>query len=135
MWVGATSDTHYQENSSIFEAQRMFAEGDIVYGNIVPFHNIFDKGYRVNLMTWRQGRQEVEQPIFAHSDKKFSGGEILRSASIIAADCSANERVFKMLKMSDMIRRGLNCDGFPERLDNVCLAWISQCNFMFHKIL
>ena len=42
------------------------------------FHDIFDKGYRVHLMARRQGRQEIDQPAFVRSDRKFTGTEKIK---------------------------------------------------------
>ena len=82
LWVGATSDSHYQEHTHIFEKQHSFAKNDLNNGKYIAFTNIFDKGYRVNLPAWRAGRQLVRQPIFKKSDKKFTGRETIHSASI-----------------------------------------------------
>ena len=122
LWVGATSDSHYQEHSGIFKDQEQFAISDRVDGEVLPFMNIFDKGYHVNLMAWQHGRQEVRQPVFARSDRKFRGVETLISASI-ATDRSGNERAVRMAKSSGFLQRGLSCTGCPKRLDIIWLVW------------
>ena len=91
LWVSATSDSHYQEHTRIFEKQEEFARDDLVEGLYIAFTNMLDKGYRVNLPAWRAGRQQIYQPIFAKSDRKFTGRETIRSADI-ATDRSGNER-------------------------------------------
>lgn len=121
LWVGATSDTYYQEHSGIFKKQEEYATVDVVDGHFVPFQNMFDKGYCVNLMAWTQGRQEVEQPVFAQCDHNFTGLDTLKSASISTA-CSGNERAVKMTKISGLLTKGLSCTGCPKRLDNIWLA-------------
>ena len=64
LWCGATSDSHYQENTSISAQQQVFAENDKV-GNeeeCIPFTIILDKGYRIIRAAWRAGRQQCNQP-------------------------------------------------------------------------
>ena len=95
--------------------------------------SIFDKGYRVNLMAWQHGRQEVRQPVFARSDRKFRGDENLISASI-ATDRSGNERAVRMAKLSGLLQRGLSCTGCPKRLYDIWLVWSFQPNFMYKPV-
>ena len=74
LWVGATSDTHYQGETEIFKRQEQFAAVfDRVDGKLLSFVNIVDKGYRINLPAWRAGKQRVLQPIFSRSDRIFHG--------------------------------------------------------------
>ena len=134
LWVGATSDSHYQEHTNIFGKQQAFAEQDKVDGKIIPFTNIFDKGYRVNLPAWRVGRQQVIQPNFARSDRKFNANETIRSANI-ATDRSGNERAVDRCKLSGYIKRGIHQTMKPSTMDNVWLAWSFQTNFMYKPIL
>ena len=134
LWVGGISDTNYQEKTGIFERQQKFGEWDLVDGKVLPFTNIFDRGYRCNLMAWRAGRQEVHQPTFARSDRRFTGMEMLIAASI-AANRSKNERGVNRAKMSGVISRGLHPRGCSVRFNNVWLAWSFQANFMFKAVL
>ena len=81
MWVGATSNSHYQEQAKIFKRQEEFALSDLVVGEdgekvVLPFTNIFDKGYRCILDASQAGKQQCEQPIFAKSDKHFTGDKL-----------------------------------------------------------
>ena len=85
-------------------------------------------------MDWIQGRHEVEQPVFARSDCRFTGIEKLKSA-YIATDISGNEIAVKMAKMFGSLARGLRYTGCLKRLDNIWLAWSFQCNFMLKSIL
>ena len=71
LWVGATSDTHYQENIGILKDQDDFSRSDTVEGHRLPFTNIFDKGYRSLLAAWRSGRQLTIQSNYIKSDRKF----------------------------------------------------------------
>ena len=134
LWVGATSDSHYQEHTNIFKQQQAFAEQDKVNGKIIPFTNMFDKGYRVNLPAWRAGRQRVLQPTFARSDRMFNAHDTIRSANI-ATDRSGNERAVKRFKESGFIKRGLKSNGKASTMDNVWLAWSFQTNFMYKPVL
>ena len=134
LWVGATSDSHYQEHTKIFEKQHQFAMNDLVDGLYIAFTNMLDKGYRVNLPAWRAGRQRVYQPVFARSDRKFSGRETIKSADI-AADRSANERGVKRSKESGFIKRGIQKNGNPKLMDDVWLAWSFTSNFVYKSVL
>ena len=40
LWVGATSDKHYQENSGIFQKQEKYAKHDLVDEHIISFQNM-----------------------------------------------------------------------------------------------
>ena len=102
---------------------------DLVDAVHIAFTNIFDKGYRVILPAWRAGKQEVIQPIFARSDRKFTGRETIHSASV-ATDRSGNERAVNRCKLSGFIKRGLQKNGNPKLMDEAWLAWSFQTNFM-----
>ena len=85
LWLGAVSDTMYQEKCGVLKLQEDFARYDKVDDKEIPFLNIFDKGYRIRLAAWRDGNQLlVLQPHFAKSDEKFSGKATLSSASMAA---------------------------------------------------
>ena len=85
------SDSKYQVKTKIFEQQQEFCKNDLVNNKILPFTNFLDKGYRVTIVAWREGKQKICQPVFARSDEKFTGEETLLSASV-ASDRSGNER-------------------------------------------
>ena len=120
--------------NKIFEKQKKFAEDDLDEDEYVPFANIFDKGYRCTLEAYRAGKQECIQPIFAKSDRRFTGKDTVISASV-ASDRSGNERAVNMAKKSGYIKRGLACGSDPERLNNAWLAWSFQVNFMYNTVL
>lgn len=91
LWTGCVSDTAYQGESDIFPIQKAFCELDLVGANVVPFTNVFDKGYRNRLQAcWLAGNQLTLQPVFAKSDEKFRRNDTLSSA-VIEADRSSNE--------------------------------------------
>ena len=134
LWVGATSDSHYQKHNKIFEKQKEFAESDLVNDKVLPFSNVFDKGYRCILDAHRAGNQECIQPIFAKCDRRFAGKETVSSASV-ASDRSGNERGVNLSKKAGYIKRGLVPGGCPKRLNNVWMAWGFQVNFMYKPVL
>ena len=63
---------------------------NLVEGIKIAFYNIFDKGYHVNLPAWRAERQQVSQPTFAISDRRFTGRQTIQSADITTG-CSGNK--------------------------------------------
>ena len=134
LWVGAISDSMYQDKTEIFPTQMHFAENiDNNYGKLIPFLNIVDKGYRINLPAQRARRQTVIQPVFAKSDTMFSGKDTILSGSV-ASDCSGNERAVKYAKMSKLLRNGLQQNGCTVMIADVWLAWLFQVNFMYKPV-
>ena len=103
-------------------------------GNELPFCNIVDKGYRINLPAWRAGRQTVMQLMFSRSDRTFTAKETIVLGSV-ASDRSGNERAVNRAKMSNILKRGLTQAGCPKRINNIWLAWSFQSNFMFKSVL
>ena len=134
LWVGATSDSLYQKQNKIFEKQKEFADTDLVRGKVLPFSTVLDKGYRCILDAHRAGGQECIQPVFAKSDRRFSGNDTLSSASV-AYDWSGNERGVGLSKKGGFVKRGLLPGGCPKRLNNAWLAWGFQVNFMYKPVL
>lgn len=50
LWTGATSDTEYQQATGIFKKQQRFAGlFDLVDDKVLPFCNILDKEYMINI--------------------------------------------------------------------------------------
>ena len=134
LWVGATSNSFYQKETKLFHKQKLFAEQDLLQGKYVPFTNIFDKGYRLILAAWKEGKQNVIQPVFAKSDRKFTGLETITSASV-ASDRGGNKRGVNVCKRSGFLQRGLRPKACPIRLDNVWLTWSFTTNFMYEPVL
>jgi hypothetical protein len=93
--------------TKIFKRQYDFAKIDLVDNEILPFTNILDKGYRVNLPAWRAGRQEVIQPIFAKSDRKYSGVDTIHTVDV-ATTRSGNKRSVNLCKQAGYIQWGLH---------------------------
>lgn len=134
LWVGATSNSHYLKHTKTFEKQQRFAKEDKVDGKEIPFSVMLDKGYHVNLPAFRADKQQVMQPTFAKSDKKFTGQETIYSASI-ASHRGANERGVNRSKLCGYLRRGLHPNGNPSLLDDVWLSWWFTVNFLYKSVL
>lgn len=117
-----------------FGEQDRYADVDLVDEKKKPFHNIFDKGYRLILAAWQHGKQIVQQPIFAKSDQKFRKKEVVVSASV-AADRSGNERGVAVMKRCGFISRGLAAGASPKRLNDAWMSWSFQANFMYEAVL
>ena len=89
LWTGAVSDSDYNRREGYLERQRLFANDDKVElekgsgdFNVLPFTNIYDKGYQAKMVAWRCGQQLVLQPEWAESDKQFRRDQTLLSASV-----------------------------------------------------
>lgn len=130
LWVGGTSDSMYMKLNGIFEEQDIFQNEDLVDGEVLPFMNILDRGYKLTKEAFRCGKQTVRQPVFKEKKKRFTGNETLRSASC-ASVRSGNERAVRKAKLSGFLKKGLRPGECPERLDNVNLAWGFMVNFMY----
>ena len=82
------------EKSEILLNQQKFAEEEdmvlLPNGQLIPFTNLLDKGYRIVRLCYRFGKQMCHQPTFAKSDQKFSSDEMLVSATT-AANRSENK--------------------------------------------
>ena len=105
----------------------MFVDGQ---ETVIPFLNIYDKGYHAKMAAWQNGRQLVLQPDFKKSDKKFNRSQTISSASV-ATDRGGNERVVNVSKRAGLISRGLD----PIHLNKVWTTWAFQANFMFDPVL
>ena len=134
LWSGATSDSHYQRETEIFQRQEEYSKWDLVNNDITAFTTILDKGYQVTLAAWQAGKQMIKQPVFAKCDTKFSGKETLTSASV-ATDQSGNERAVNVAKKSGFVKRGLQSNACPVWLDNIWCAFSFQANFMYKPVL
>ena len=92
----------------------MFVDGQ---DTVIPFLNIYDKGYRAKMAAWQNGRQLVLQPDFKKSDKKFNRSQTILSASV-ATDHGRNERVVNVSKRAGLISRGFQPNADPIRFNN-----------------
>ena len=111
LWTGGVSDSDFNRRAGYLEKQQLFQEKDrvVVAGEneskVVPFLNIYDKGYRAKMAAWQHGRQLVLQPDFKDSDKRFNRNQTISSASV-ASDRGGNERVVNVSKRAGLISRG-----------------------------
>ena len=101
---------------------------------IIPFLNIYDKGYRAKMAAWQNGKHLVLQPDFKESDKRFNRNQTISSASI-ASDRGGNERVVNISKRAGLISRGFYPNADPIRFNKVWRTWSFQTNFMFDPVL
>ena len=113
-----------------------FAKKDMSQGKtVVPFINVFDKGYRVLLDCYKEGEQLCWQPAFARSDERYGTYATLHTAAV-AYTRSGNERSVKHMKHSWLLKRGTF--GMPrfdlELLSDIWLAWGFQVNFIYKPV-
>ena len=136
LYIDATGDSDYIRKTKILEEQRDFMDADKqIDGSIVPFINVFDKGYRVLLDCFSQGRQLCWQPAFARSDQRYRSHDVLHTATV-AYTRSGNERSVRHMKRSGLIKRGLTESNSMDlnTLADLWLAWGFQVNFMYSPV-
>ena len=133
LWGGNVSDTEYNKSAGYLNEQETYQQTDLVDGELVPFLNIYDKGYRAREVCRRHG-QLTAQPAFCKSDKRFSGARTLYSASI-ASDRGGNERAVLVSKRSGLIKRGFKTGMDAKQFQDAWLTWGFQSNFMFESVL
>ena len=119
------------------EEQMLFQEKDKVFvdgqDTVIPFLNIYDKGYHAKMAAWQNGRQLVLQPDFKKSDEKFNQSQTISSASV-ATDRGGNERVVNVSKRAGLISRRFQPNAYPIRY-KVWTTWAFQVNFMSDPVL
>jgi hypothetical protein len=119
------------ERSGVLDIHtRYVTEYDTDY-TYLPFTLILDKGYRINEVAWKKGKQLVLQPSFARSDRRFTSRETIRNSGI-ASDRSCNERAVRLSKING--RTGLRQNESTKRLDDVWLSWSFQVNFFYKPV-
>lgn len=136
LFVGNTGDSDYIKKTKILAKQEDFANKDkLDDGNVIPFLNVFDKGYRVLLDCYKHGEQLCWQPAFARSDERYGSYATLHTGAV-AYVRSGNERSVKHVKLSWLIKRG--AVGMPnmdlEMLSDLWLGWGFQVNFMYDPV-
>ena len=100
---------------------------------VIPFLNIYDKGYHAKMTAWQNGSQLVLQHDFK-SDKKFNRSQTISSASV-ATDRGGNERVVNVSKRAGLISRGFQPNADPICFKKVWKTWEFQANFVFNPVL
>ena len=138
LWTGRITDTDYTKREGYLTRQREFQERDKVKVDgeeiVLPFINIYDKGFRVNTAAWSEGQQLVLQPDFAKSDRRFSRHQTMSSASV-ASDRGANERTVNVSKRAGYIKRGLRPHMCPINYHKAWKTSAFKANFMYKPVL
>lgn len=134
LWSGNVSDTDYNKRAGYLEAQSLFQNDDKVDDQVLPFTNIYDKGYRARAACWRHDKQLIAQPVFGKSDQRFKGSDTLYSASL-ASDRGGNERGVNVSKRCGVIKRGFKVGMDTHIFQDTWITWGFQCNFMFEPVL
>ena len=134
LFTGGTSDTLYFEKCKALKKQHTFASQDLVLGKVLPFLNILDKGYRCTVEAFRNGEQEVLQPTFAKKGHTFTAKDTLTTASI-ATDRAGNERAVNRLKSSGYIKGGVESSQSYKTVNDACLCYGFQVNFMYKSVM
>lgn len=134
LWMGAVSDSDYNRRAGYLQEQEAFQNNDLVQGRVLPFLNIYDKGYRAKMAAWKNGKQQVLQPDWAESDRHFNRNQTLGSASV-ASDRGGNERSVNVSKRAGYVSRGLVPNQCPIRFNKAWRTWAFQSNFMFKPVL
>ena len=121
--------------------RQLFAETDLVELNsgtgileVLPFTNVYDKGYRAKMIAWRCGWQHVLQPEWAESDRRFGQEQTLITASV-ATDWAGNKRAVNVCKRAWYISWGFTPNMPPKRMNDAWTTWSLQANFMFDPVL
>ena len=78
MMTGCGKQFRLKQMGGLFKCQRYFASNDEAEkkkgsGNfsILPFRNVYHKGYRAKMVSWKCGQQKVLQPEWTESDTDF----------------------------------------------------------------
>lgn len=134
LWGGHVSDSDYNDRAGYLEEQAEFQNNDKINGEVLPFTNIYDKGYRARAACWRRDNQLIAQPIFGKSDQRFKGSDTMFSASI-ASDRGGNERGVNVSKRSGVVKRGFKSGMDTQMFQDTWMTWGFQANFMFNPVL
>ena len=134
LWPGGVSDTDYNRKEGYLKRQEHFANNDEVNGAVLPFTNVYDKGYRAKMVAWKTGKQQVLQPVWAESDRRFGRNETLLSASV-ATDRAGNERAVNVCKRAWYVSRGFTQNMSPKQMNDAWMTWSFQANFMHNPVL
>ena len=136
LYTGNIGDSEYVKACGFLKEQETFASTNVLQdGSILPFINVFDKGYGVNMECLKYGKQLCWQPVFADSDKRYGTYATLLTA-VVAYTRSGNERSVKHMKHSWFIANGSK--DMPkidlELVSDIWLTWGFQVNFMYDPV-
>ena len=134
LWGGGVSNTDYNKRAGYLEEQEKFQLSDIVWGAVVAFLNILDRGYRAKFAAFNSGKQLSIQPPSSKSDRRFKGRTTVYAATI-AHDRSGNERAVNVCKRSGLMKRGYHQAMDPVRFGYAWLTWGFQANFMYKPVV
>ena len=138
LWPGRVTDSDYNRREGYLERQNEFQTHDKVTRNgeeiIIPFLNIYDKGYHAHMAAWSNGNQQVLQPVWAKNGEQFTHTETIASASV-TADRGGNERAVNVAKRSGYVARGFQPNMCPKRLNKSWISSAFRANFMFEPVL
>ena len=134
LWLGAISDSDYNRWTGHVDEQEEFQKINIVYGSIIPFLNICDKGRREKMAAWQHGKQQAIRPDWTVSDRRFDRIETIGSTSV-TSDRGSNERFVNVSKREGYVSRGLEPNMDPVRMNKAWRTWRYQSNFMFKPVL
>ena len=109
-----------------------FQRMNLVHSEVVPSHNILDKGYRL-AQTATRTKQFVIQPNFCAANRNFKGPEILNIFEVVS-DRSGNEWAVKLLKYSKPVKDDISPHSSYDRMEKLVKAFSFQCNFMFKPV-
>jgi hypothetical protein len=90
--------------------------------SVLPFTNVYDKGYRVKTAAWKCGKQKLLQ-----SDRRLRRDQTLLSASM-ATDHGGNERGVIMCKRAWFMSRGVLPNMPPKQPNDAWMNWSFQAN-------
>ena len=134
LWTGAVSDTVYNKQAGYLQEQEQYQNNDLVNKKVVPWTNVYDKGYRAKMVAHRAGKQRVLQPVWAESDRRFGRDETLLTAAV-AHDRGSNERAVNVCKRSWFVSKGFQPNASAKQLNDAWMTWSFQANFMFNPVL
>jgi len=104
LWPGGMSNSDYNTEAVYVEEEHTSQKLDKINDEIIPFTNIYGKGYWAKHVAWKHGKQRVMQPDFAKSDEQLSGANTLHSACVVT-DRDGNERDVNVSKRARCISR------------------------------
>ncbi|KAL9182228.1 hypothetical protein ACHAXT_012880 [Thalassiosira profunda] len=134
LWTGFADDSRYHDESGYSDEQKSFQETDLVNGEVKPFLNVLDRGYRVTYAAHQTGGQMVLQPPGSKSERRFKGRETV-FAACVAHDRSGNERGVNVSKRAGLFKRGFKQGMNAERFNAAWRTWGFQANFMYKPVL
>ena len=133
--TGACQDSLCTSLAKTLEQQQSFQEHYLdSNASVRKILNIFDKVYRLVLDATKHD-QACLQLHFEKSDCQSSKQELIPNEGI-AFLRSLNERNVRKIKRSRILRNGIASANYNLiRLDNICMSWGFQVNFMHNPCM